>query len=708
MTAASSADVDTRREMLLAEKRERAAALARRAAARYQVEPHVERDVLNALKPLTEIGYHLLPNRGWPGNRSAQVDLIVVGPSGLYIVDTKSWSDVTIEGGRIYRQDTDVTDDLASLADLAYATEAAMADIGLAPGEVHALVVLAGRSTIHARIGTVEMIGETGVASYILQRGLRFTESQFKRVLAASLDYFPVVAAPMQRTIASQHASSQPVDENTDPTYIPGHLAPQDTLPTITNAQLMSQVAAIVKAPALEEWMAFLDPEQARLVRRTFNGPSRIRGAVGTGKTIVGLHRAAYLARTQPGVVLVTSFVSTLPAAQASLMQRLAPDIRERIEFVGTQSFAKRLLSDRGVHTNLQPAVADAEFEIVWRTIGKPGLLGRLEPKSTYWEDEIDHVIKGRGITTFEEYAAAPRTGRLRGLSLDQRRAMWELFTAYQARMLARGAHDEADIILLAEQSLRDEPLDRYVAVIVDEAQDLSVAMVRMLYQLVGNKPDGLTLIGDYKQSIYPGSFSVGEVGISLAGRGVVLSTNYRNTAEILRFAESLLSGDDFIDIEGASKSSADDVDVPRSGPVPLLVRFSNRAAHDIEIPRRVRALVADEGVEYGDIGILALTTFGVRAAIASLQKANIPVLELTHFDGKPINAVKVGTIKRAKGLEFKQVLLVQVPATLLPGEHDLIAAEEGAAAEHTELQKRELYVAMTRARDGLWVGTIP
>jgi hypothetical protein len=684
---------------MLAEKRERSAALARKAAARYQVAPHVERDVLAALKPLTEIGYHLLPNRGWPGSRTAQVDLIVVGPSGLYIVDTKSWSDVTIENGRIYRQDTDVTDDLASLADLAYATEAAMAEIGLAPGEVHALVVLAGRSTIHARIGTVEMIGETGAASYILQRGLRFTEDQFKRVLAASLDYFPVVAAPMQRTLSAVG------DE--DPTELTGELSPHDTLPLITSSQLMSQVAAVVKAPALEEWMAFLDPEQARLVRRSFNGPSRIRGAAGTGKTVVGLHRAAYLARTQPGVVLVTSFVSTLPAVQASLMQRLAPDIRERIEFVGTQSFAKRLLSDRGVRTNLQPAIADAEFDIVWRTIGKPGVLGRLEPKPTYWEDEIDHVIKSRGITTFEEYAAVERTGRLRGLSTDQRRAVWELFTAYQARMLARGAHDEADIVLLAEQSLRDEPMERYGAVIVDEAQDLSSSMIRMLHHLVGNKPDGLTLIGDYKQSIYPGGYSLGEVGISLAGRGVVLSTNYRNTAEILRFAESLLANKDFVDIEGARKSAADNVVVARSGPAPLLVRFSNRAAHDIEIPRRVRAL-ADSGVELGDIGILALNTFGVRAAVASLQKANIPVLELTHFDGRPVNAVKVGTIKRAKGLEFTQVLLVQVPAALLPGEHDLIEAQEGAAAEHTELQKRELYVAMTRARDGLWIGTIP
>src|ERR1700712_111832 len=161
MTAVPSAGIETRRQQMLAEKRERNAALARRAAARHQIPAHVERDVAAALAPLGEVGYTLLPNRGWPGSRIAQVDLIVVGPSGLYIVDTKSWSDVTIEQTRVFRGNNDVTDDLASLADLAYATEARMAEVGLAPGEIHPLVVLAGRAGIRARIGTVEMVGET-------------------------------------------------------------------------------------------------------------------------------------------------------------------------------------------------------------------------------------------------------------------------------------------------------------------------------------------------------------------------------------------------------------------------------------------------------------------------------------------------------------------------------------------------------------------
>jgi len=707
MTAGSTAGIQSRKQLVLAEKRERAAALARRAVARHQVPSHVERDVAAALAPLAQVGYHLLPGRGWPGSRVAQVDLIVVGPSGLFIVDTKSWSDVTINQTRVFRGDADVTDDLAALADLAYATEATMAELGLAAGEIHPLVVLAGRAGIRARIGTVEMVGETDAARYILERGIRLSQEQVAAVLAAALDYFPIVGNPGRHQLAVEAPialeDTQPAGAQTD------EQQPEfDTIPLMSNAALRRQLDLALAAPPIDRWMAFLDPEQARLVRRSFNGPARIRGAAGTGKTVVGLHRAAYLARSQPGIVLVTSYVSTLPAVLSAQMDRLAPDISRRIEFVGTHAFAKRLLSDRGVPVNLQPAAADAEFDYAWRAVGLKGPLGRLEAKPTYWEDEIEHVIKGRGITTFEQYAELARSGRKRGLTAEQRRAAWELYTTYQTRMTARGAHDEADLILLAEQSLRETPLERYSAVIVDEAQDLSSAMVRMLHHLVGNSTDGLTLIDDGQQTIYPGGYTLGEVGISLAGRGVVTSTNYRNTKEILDFAEGIIADDEYLDIEGTPAKGDGPTSVARSGPAPLVVRFSNRATHDAELPRRVRELVTDEGTSLGDIGILSLTTFGVRAAIDSLKRANIPYIELTRYNGKPVDAVKIGTVKRAKGLEFKHVLLAQVPASLLPGPTSPATVEEGAAAEHTELQKRELYVAMTRASSSLWVGTIP
>ena len=47
---------------------------------------------------------------------------------------------------------------------------------------------------------------------------------------------------------------------------------------------------------------------------------------------------------------------------------------------------------------------------------------------------------------------------------------------------------------LAAAELRREPPSDAYAAVIVDEAQDLSCAMVRMLHSLVGDAPDWLNV----------------------------------------------------------------------------------------------------------------------------------------------------------------------------------------------------------------------
>ena len=51
-----------------------------------------------------------------------------------------------------------------------------------------------------------------------------------------------------------------------------------------------------------EKWTIFLHPAQEEIVSKSFSGPTRISGSAGTGKTIVAIHRAAYLARSNPAV----------------------------------------------------------------------------------------------------------------------------------------------------------------------------------------------------------------------------------------------------------------------------------------------------------------------------------------------------------------------------------------------------------------------
>jgi superfamily I DNA/RNA helicase len=142
---------------------------------------------------------------------------------------------------------------------------------------------------------------------------------------------------------------------------------------------------------------------------------------------------------------------------------------------------------------------------------------------------------------------------------------------------------------------------------------------------------------------------------------------------------------------------------VLRHGTRPVYTVFSSRSVHDTSLVERIRRVTAEsKDTRFGDIGVLALYSWHAREAAEALAEAGIPTVELEKYDGHSVDAVKVGTIKRSKGLEFKEVLVVRTPPHLVQA--DVVDPDE-AAAERRLLQRRELYVAMTRARDGLWVG---
>lgn len=702
MSAGASAGQESLRQLALASRHEQAAKEAREAAGRYNAASVSEKRVARVLAPLSAAGYHFLPDRQWPGSRTAQVDLIMVGPGGVFIVDTKWWKDVVIAAGRVFRDQDDVTDEFDNLADLAFGAEGAFGAVGLAPGEVRPVVVLAGRKGVKATIGTVDIVGEEDVLRHIASRGTRLTSLQVDTVLRVALTHFPVLGAP------------QPVNTALPEPVMEALAADIDEGELLSTDEVNSALLEGLLASPVEDWMTFLHPDQTKLIRRNFNGPSRIRGSAGTGKTVIGLHRAAYLARSRPGKVLVTTYVRTLPAVLSSLMERMAPEVHGNVEFMGVHQFAHRTLSERGIRVNTNPAKANAAFRSAWFEVGAQGALAAIEPKDRYWREEIDHVIKGRGMTSFETYADSARVGRRRRLTMEQRREVWALYRAYEDRLRAAGINDFADQILLAANSLRDDPLPGYSAVIVDEAQDLSCAMVGMLYSLVGDGADGFTLIGDGQQSIYPGGYTLAEVGISLAGRGVVMDTNYRNTAEILAFADAMIAGDQFTDIEGTDQRADSTKEVPRHGNAPIVIRSETPIDHDRSMVKHVREVVSEVGTSFGDIGILALTNATVELISRACRDAGIPTIELEKYDGHPVDAVKIGTVKRAKGLEFKQVLVPRLRAAQLysnvRGEHQdgsqPVAAND-ILRERDERDRRELYVAMTRARDGLWVGVL-
>ncbi len=110
-----------------------------------------------------------------------------------------------------------------------------------------------------------------------------------------------------------------------------------------------------------EKWTTFLHPAQRQWVERDYSGPARVSGSAGTGKTIVALHRAVFLARSHPeSRVLLTTFSDTLANALRTKLRRLIsnePRLAERLEVHAMNAVAERLYEVR----NGKPRLADRE-----------------------------------------------------------------------------------------------------------------------------------------------------------------------------------------------------------------------------------------------------------------------------------------------------------------------------------------------------------
>jgi superfamily I DNA/RNA helicase len=283
---------------------------------------------------------------------------------------------------------------------------------------------------------------------------------------------------------------------------------------------------------------------------------------------------------------------------------------------------------------------------------------------------------------------------------------VWRLYEDYSALLSARGILDLADTLRIARDLVRDRVArggdTGFDAVIVDEVQDLTCVGLQFLHALVGDRPNGLLMVGDGQQSVYPGGFTLAEAGISVVGRSTVLSRNYRNREQILRHALAVVAGDQFDDLDAGPVGGLRELGASRPGGTVVEVQ-GGRVAQGARMCEHILKLHDQDGIRFGDMAVLAPDNSAVSRWRDVLVGAGVPVVPLVEYTGEPVERVKVGTFHRAKGLEFAWVFVPdrdRYPRVRSPRESG------DAYRERTELERRILFVAMTRARDGLWLGT--
>ena len=491
-------------------------------------------------------------------------------------------------------------------------------------------------------------------------------------------------------------------DEPVDVADFESALARPTTVVTTDDATLQA-----VLEGDFARWQVFLHPLQRKIVERAYNGPARVSGGPGTGKTIVALHRVRHLVdRMLPGDggrVLFTTFNKNLAADLRSRLLELAGrEILDRVDVVNIDSLAAKVVAEAEPHAPhhwLDDSKAVERWETLLLEVGDDRWDGR------FLHEEWSAVVLGQAITSRDEYFRARRAGRGRTLNRVQRAEVWRLveqftkgLTEHNLRTFRQVASHAARIAMAAAQA--GDYRDRHV--VVDEAQDLSPAHWMMLRAMVAPGPDDMFLAGDTHQRIYDNYVSLGSLGIAIRGRSTRLTLSYRSTHEILSTAERLLGSADWDDLDGG----IDDLNGYRSvlrGPLPDLAGYATWTEELAGLAQQAREWRPEDGSPAA-IGI-AVPERRLMPEVESYLNANgVPAATIGASGPNKPDVVHVGTLHRFKGLEYQRMIVAGVGDGVLPAARVAALKDSDPLRYEREIKQARslLFVAATRARDSL------
>lgn len=526
------------------------------------------------------------------------------------------------------------------------------------------------------------------------------------------VDQFPVEAQEALIALAAGYTLDDVFREFDRDTGEQQHVDPDDYEQALKNPDSKRhfvvveddlELQEVLEAP-LEKWRVFLHPSQRNLVERNWNGPVRVLGGAGTGKTVVAMHRAKWLAEQiftgEHDRILFTTFTRNLAADIKENLAKICPvDLLHRIEVVNL---------DRCVSGFLQKNAYDYQIDYGSRT-GKlweqavalaSAELGLAE---SFYRDEWERVIQPQGLSSFDEYLTASRVGRGTRLSRKHRKDVWPVFEEYRLLLNEHNLREVEDALRDARAILSEKgDILPYRAIIVDEAQDMGTQAFRLIREMIpgGEQKNDLFIVGDAHQRIYRHKVVLGQCGINIRGRGKKLRINYRTTEENRRWAVTLLKGLSFDDLDGEQ----DDQQGYRSLIHGLRPRIECATSFQDEIRIITQFLekLKDETGSLKDVCLVARTNDLLHQYEGALKANGYETHQISRdkADDRSKKGVRLATMHRVKGLEFDQMIIAGVNHGIVPINPHFYKTDDAVIMRENEVHERALlYVAVTRAK---------
>ncbi len=453
-----------------------------------------------------------------------------------------------------------------------------------------------------------------------------------------------------------------------------------------------------------DKWTVFLHPLQRSLVERDYRGPVRVGGSAGTGKTVVAVHRAVFLARQNPDArVLLTTFSDALAHALQTMLRRLIgnePRLGERIDVYSMNAIGRRLYER--IVGPVKLALRDTIVQTLRdATAATPGNTFSERFVLTEWEQVVD----AWQVTSWEAYRDVPRLGRKTRLPEKARIVLWSIFEKAQYDLRNRGLLTYAGLFTQIADKIAQSKHPAFEYAVIDESQDVSIPELRFLAALGSNRPNALFFAGDIGQRIFESPFSWKSLGVDVRGRSFTLRINYRTSHQIRTQADRLL-GPELSDVDGITEKRRGTTSTFNGPPPTILI-----AATDDDEAKSVRDWLAarsEEGVVPGETGLFVRSAAQFARARRALELAGIPYTVLDDHLATNSATASLCSMHLAKGLEFRSVAVLACDDDVIPLKERIEAVGDDSDLEEVYTSERNLlYVACTRARDHLFVSGV-
>ena len=460
---------------------------------------------------------------------------------------------------------------------------------------------------------------------------------------------------------------------------------------------------SMMNAP-LEKWRVFLHPTQRKLVNRDWNGPVRVLGGAGTGKTVAAMHRAKWLAQkalTENGKILFTTFTKNLAVdIQDNLRKICSREQMDKIEVVNLDQWVHEFLYKNGYQEKI---VFSEEISKLWDNalLNKPA---SLELSDSFFKEEWERVVQPQSVTSLSDYIKASRIGRGTRLSRAQRKEVWEVFEEYRLLLAKNNYKEPSDAMRDARILIETGKAETaYQSVVVDEAQDFSAQAFMLLRALVPEGKNDLFIVGDAHQRIYGHKVVLGQCGIKIVGRSRKLKLNYRTTDEIRKWATRLFDNSIVDDLDDGNDTQKDYKSLYH-GPEPEIKLFKTLQDELEFIKQHIEELSAED--PESRICLVLRTNNLAKQYKEQLKNQDIKVLELKKdtVDDPSKKGVRIATMHRVKGLDFDHVIIASVNDGVIPNNYAIASDESAIQDENIQQEKALLFVSATRSKKTLLI----